>query len=248
MTIADLELERIAALGWQAEHTSWLGEWLLRANDGFTMRANSILPLGDPGRTLDAALEQAADWYDRFGLPLRVTVPSPARDQLGRTLDARGWDRGVLVRVMVADLPDLPIVDDPAGPPRVDVRPAPSLAWQAAYRRGTGGDLPAAGRRLLVRGDVMAFAQVLEGDEPVAIGRGTVVDGYLGLTAVHVAAHRRRRGLATRIVSGLAAWARGRGAERAYLQVAASNGAAAAMYGRLGFVDHHTYVHMSAPA
>lgn len=248
MTIADLELERIAALGWQAEHRRWLGEWLLRANDGFTVRANSILPLGDPGRPVGAALEEAADWYEQFGLPLRVTVPSPACDELGRALDARGWDRGVLVRVMVADLTDPPIVDDPAGPARVDVRPASSLAWQAAYRHGTDRDLPAAGRRLLVRGDVVAFAQVLEGDEPVAIGRGTVVDGCLGLTAVHVAPHRRRRGLARQIVSGLVAWARGRGAECAYLQVAASNGAATALYGRLGFVDHHTYVHMSAPA
>ena len=43
------DLERAAALHWQAPETERLGEWRLRAADGFTGRANSALPLGDPG-------------------------------------------------------------------------------------------------------------------------------------------------------------------------------------------------------
>ena len=43
-------LERAAARHWQAPETERLGEWLLRAAAGFTGRANSALPLGDPGR------------------------------------------------------------------------------------------------------------------------------------------------------------------------------------------------------
>ena len=45
-----LELERVAAAHWRGTEQEWLGEWLLRAADGFTGRANSALPLGDPGR------------------------------------------------------------------------------------------------------------------------------------------------------------------------------------------------------
>ena len=48
-----LELERVAAAHWRGTEEEWLGEWLLRAADGFTGRANSALPLGDPGRPLD---------------------------------------------------------------------------------------------------------------------------------------------------------------------------------------------------
>ena len=58
----------------------------------------------------------------------------------------------------------------------------------------------------------------------------------------------RRRGLATRVVEALGDWARARGASHAYLQVAAPNTVAIASYERLGFADHHTYVHMAAPA
>ena len=44
------ELQRIADRGWRALETAPVGDWLLRASDGFTGRANSALPLGDPGR------------------------------------------------------------------------------------------------------------------------------------------------------------------------------------------------------
>ena len=43
------DLEGAAALHWQAPETERLGDWLLRAAEGFTGRANSALPVGDPG-------------------------------------------------------------------------------------------------------------------------------------------------------------------------------------------------------
>lgn len=43
------ELEHIAARHWRGTEEDRLGGWLLRAADGFTGRANSALPHGDPG-------------------------------------------------------------------------------------------------------------------------------------------------------------------------------------------------------
>lgn len=240
-----LALERVAAAGWQAEEVEPLGGWLLRANAGFTMRANSILPLGDPGRPLDDALALAGAWYAARGLPLRASVPSPTCDDLGAALGARGWDRDVEVRVMAAPLATLDLGG--AAYVAVDVAPTPDDAWLEVHDDATDRDLSPAGRRLLVRADVVGFASVRVGGDLVAIGRGTVVEGWLGITAVHVAPERRRRGLATRVVGALADWARPRGATAAYLQVAAPNRVAVASWERLGFTDHHTYVHMVAP-
>ena len=50
------DLERVAAAHWRGTEEEWLGDWLLRAASGFTGRANSALPLGDPGLPLDDAL------------------------------------------------------------------------------------------------------------------------------------------------------------------------------------------------
>lgn len=247
MSIGDLELERVAARGWQAEHVRWLGQWCLRANDGFTGRANSVLPLGDPGLALDDALDEVGRWYAGFGLPARFALPAPARDDLRELLDGRGWTPSWGARVMVADLAHLPATDT-RGAPDVAIAPEPSSGWEAAYHYRGAVALPLAGRRLLVRADVVGFAEVVVEGQVVAIGRGTVVDGWLGITAVEVHPSHRRRGLATQVLAALAGWARDHGADRAYLQVELTNDVAAAMYRRVGFRDHHTYAYLDPPA
>ncbi len=40
-----------------------LGDWLLRSADGWTGRANSALPIGDPDRPLAAAVDAVERWY-----------------------------------------------------------------------------------------------------------------------------------------------------------------------------------------
>jgi len=71
------DLERVAAAHWRGTEEEWVGDWLLRAAGGFTGRANSALPLGDPGLPLDDALAVVTRWYrDRSLLPM-IAVPVP---------------------------------------------------------------------------------------------------------------------------------------------------------------------------
>jgi len=99
-------LERAAARHWQAPDTEPLGEWLLRAADGFTGRANSALPLGDPGRPLPEAVTAVAEWYRRRGLrPMIVLPQGAAPDHLENHLNERGWvPRPGSAFTMTADL------------------------------------------------------------------------------------------------------------------------------------------------
>src|SRR6185369_6382261 len=99
-----LALEEIAALGWPAPETRWLGRWLLRAAEGWTGRGNSVLPLGDPGLPLDEALAEVTGWYGARGLPGRFTIPTPARELLDGALTARGWRAYNPTAVLTADL------------------------------------------------------------------------------------------------------------------------------------------------
>src|SRR5437667_10241864 len=68
-------LERVAAAGWPAPATADLGDWLLRAADGWTNRGNSALAVGDPGRPLAEAVDAVEAWYHARGLPPGVMVP-----------------------------------------------------------------------------------------------------------------------------------------------------------------------------
>ena len=236
-TADELALEATTAAGWRAEHTGHVGGWLLRASGGFTGRGNSVLPLRAPGIALDDALAQARAWYRGHGLPLRFQLPSEARRLLDAELGERGWpiQYGALVmaarldRVQAAARPEL----------QVHLDATPDDAWFDRYRDGAGSS--EAARGLLTRHDDVVFASIRDGDRCVAIGRGAVDNGWLGVTAVEVDPDRRRAGLAGAVMTALWQWGRGRGAAQSYLQVADDNEVAIDMYTGFGYWVHHDY-------
>ncbi|HEV2089221.1 MAG TPA: GNAT family N-acetyltransferase [Cryptosporangiaceae bacterium] len=240
-TIGVLELERIAALGWRGLESFQLGGWELRAAGGFTGRANSVLPLGDPPMPFDAALARVVDWYAERGLPPTFQLPLPTREDLRAALAERGWtDRWGAV-VMTASIPDvLDIV--PARPdlPPVTIADTPDAAWLAGYHY-RGGELPPVGVQVLQTGAAPAFAAVTEAGTTVAIARAALDEGWVGLAAVEVDAAHRRRGLARHLLVEILRYAAARGARWAYLQTEETNRAAVTLYERAGFAAHHVY-------
>jgi N-acetylglutamate synthase len=123
-------LERAAALHWQAPETEPLGEWLLRAAGGFTGRANSALPAGDPGLPLAEAVTAVEDWYRRRDLRPMIVLPQGAGpESLEDLLAERSWvPRPGPAFVMTADIADIP-------PSTVSVRLARSTCDAASTTR-----------------------------------------------------------------------------------------------------------------
>lgn len=235
------ELERIAALGWQGLEQQRLGDWLLRAANGFTGRANSLLPLGLPDRPTSAALATVVEWYERRGLRPLVQVPLPLCEELDAVLAARGW-RAFNPTSVLAGAVDALVA---ATPPRPDLPAAressrPSAAWLAGYRY-RGSVLPAVAEQVLSRATAPVFVTVEENQEVLAVGRGVVDEGWLGVTAVTVHEAHRRRGLGTYVMRSLALWGAHRSARSVYLQVARDNTPAVRMYRQLGIAEHHHY-------
>jgi GNAT superfamily N-acetyltransferase len=235
-----LALEAIAAQGWRARETLENHGWLLRGDAGFTQRANSVLPQAQLSVPLDAALDEAREWYAERGLPLRIQLPLPARRLLDAELAERGWPATQDTYVYAARLDTLPS----QATPEVEIVDAPDDAWLALFRDGTA---PGAARELLTRHDRVAFAQLRRDGATVAIGRGAVDEGWLGVTAVEVAPTARRAGHATAIMQALHGWATEQEAIRSYVQVLADNDAALSLYERLGYWPHHAYRYRTEP-
>jgi ribosomal protein S18 acetylase RimI-like enzyme len=229
-------LERVASLAWPAPDADRLGDWQLRAAGGWTGRANSALPIGDPGVELPEAIEAVRRWYAARGLPARINVPLPLAGAVDAALDRAGWDRSRPTLVQTARLADLG-----ADEPDVRLDPTPTPEWLAVAAARKGG-LPPQAVRVLTGPDQVRFATVGDGAQPLATARGAVVSGFLHLSLVEVAEPARRRGLAGRVTRALAGWAAAAGAHTALLQVQDDNPPAIALYARLGFTTHHSYV------
>ncbi|MFD2012292.1 GNAT family N-acetyltransferase [Streptomyces narbonensis] len=237
------ELARATARAWQPVESEPLGEWTLRAAGGFTRRANSALPLGDPGLPVADALTRVREWYAARNLPAYVQTATGAegtQELLGAALDRHGWRREVSAEVRIAAL--APIGDQDADVSAVRLSRTLDEPWLGRYQR-TGEPNPAV-RPVLTSGPSVWFASVAgTGEVPAAIGR-CVVDGrWAGFMAVEVDPALRRQGLATTVMTALARQALDEGASAAWLQVEADNDGARALYDGMGFAVHHHYHH-----
>ncbi|MFE1024210.1 GNAT family N-acetyltransferase [Streptomyces sp. NPDC058818] len=241
------ELARVAARAWRPVESERLGEWELRAAAGFTRRANSVLPLGDPGLPLDEALTVVRRWYAERGLPAYVQTATGAegtQEPLCAELERRGWVREVTAEVWTGGV--APVADLSEGAGVVLSREADE-AWLARYQRKGVSEVAL---RVLAGGPSVWFATVPGADAaaPAAIGR-CVVDGrWVSFAAVEVDPAQRRRGLATAVMAALARRALDEGASAAWLQVETDNAGARALYAGMGFAAHHAYHHYREPA
>ncbi|WP_118082471.1 GNAT family N-acetyltransferase [Streptomyces sp. CC0208] len=238
------ELARITARGWRPVESEWLGEWELRAASGFTRRANSVLPLGDPGLPLDEALTAVRRWYGDRGLPAYIQTATGAagtQEVLCAELEERGWTREVTAELWTGAL--APVADRSCDQDVVLSREADD-SWLARYQRKGVSEVAL---RVLGSGASVWFATVPGAGAPAAIGR-CVVDGrWAGFAAVEVDPALRRRGLATTVMAALAQRALDEGASAAWLQVETDNAGARALYERMGFAAHHAYHHYREP-
>ncbi len=234
-------LEGLCADAWPALVDRRMGDWRLRAADGFTGRANAALAIGDPGRPMTAALEEVRAFAAAHGIAARVHAP--VGSPWDRVVGAAGWaldvgyQRGPVSAVLVAPL-------DGDIDRRVELAPRPDEAW---WSLGPGDPPTSAQRRVIdPAGPIRAAFALVRGPQGEASGhlRAVVVDDHLHLSLLAVAPPARRQGLGRALISSAEAWGREHGARWSVLQVAVHNTAALDFYRHLGHTEHHRYQYL----
>ncbi|HEX5724297.1 MAG TPA: GNAT family N-acetyltransferase [Longimicrobiaceae bacterium] len=242
----EIRVEEASLNAWPGLRQLLLDGWLLRFSRGYTKRANSVSPVY--ASTLPLA-EKVALCEERFradGLPCTFRLTSAtAPEGLDALLDARGYRRVDPTLVLSRELEDGGLPGEGDG-----VREAPLEAWLPLHTRLSGAPPERAATHHDILESIAArratFALAHGGDE-VACGLGVLEGDLFGLFDLVTAPEWRHRGFGTRLVCGMLAWARARGARSAYLQVTEANLTARRLYEKLGFTHLYDYWYRVQP-
>lgn len=225
------EMELAAAQTWPPRIEEHLGEWTLRASGKYTMRANSVLVMGDPGIDLDSALDSVVTFYKSHGLSPAMHVPLPTYQDLDGALASRGWSKTTEAWVMVKDIEDS-IIEEILGNVW-SISSSFDDEWLTLQNDSGVAEImrsfPAHYASLKIKGDL------------VALGRAANCEDWTVLTRLFVRPDHRGASIGRELVQRLLRAARESGATKALLQVDSKNAAAIRVYESLGFRKHHAY-------
>lgn len=234
--IEAIERATVAAVAPQALEEWPQAHWLLPLDSGTVGRAKSAVPLRHAALTAEPLrlIEHIEARYAAHALPTMLRLPdTSAFDGLRAALLQRGYQGGKPTLTQVGSVRAMRAVC--SGTP-ADVDSAPDAGWAGVFL-GPGFD-PVDGTsrvRSLGRAGGNLFASVRENGLTLAAGAISFGHGWAGVHGMRTEQSARGRGLAGRVLAGLAEAALARGFERVFLQVEAGNAPALALYARAGF-------------
>jgi GNAT superfamily N-acetyltransferase len=236
--------EPLMDAAWPSAERFDTGEWVLRAAEGVTQRANSVWPRSAAKAPLDA-LREAAQWYRERRLPLIFQVTdTPANAELNGVLDGQGFTRQSETLIMARPAAAGPLPSP--GPARVGTSDQPDDEWLALWWSvdGRGGEAELETARAILTGCPSLYALARDDDgRPAAVGRLALVDGTGGVYCMATSPSHRRRGYASTVLQALLAEGSARGLDHFWLLVTAANQAAQHLYGQAGFEESGRYLY-----
>jgi len=248
-----LDLEAAMDAAWPAPERHEAGNWVLRAADGVTQRANSIWPraleAGQSDGDLAALLTDARAWYRRRRLPVIFQLfDTPATAALHDLLDAERFTRQSETVVMTRSAAAGGTTEGGRDGAAVELAPMPSEDWLRVWWEvdGRGGEDALGTARTILEGCPSLYALARDSDgRAAAVGRlampaGSTLGGVYGMATRTDA---RRKGYAAAILHALLHAGVDSGLTDFWLLVTAQNHGAQELYSRAGFSESGRYLY-----
>ncbi|MDQ0915454.1 GNAT family N-acetyltransferase [Paenibacillus sp. V4I5] len=243
-----IAIDTVASNTWPAESSISIDNWLLRASQGVTKRANSVLAIGeypnDPNWL--AKIEQ---FYQELGLPAIFHISDASPEGLDEILHTKGYVLETPCLMMTAASRQ---VSDNANNKMMPNKSSIQMEWAEAAdvewldaflmleqfpeeRRGFYSGLFE--RMPSPKG----FLKLKLNDQIIALGTAIVEDEWAGFVNVVIHEGHRGKGLGYVLMHALTEWSLENGATNQYLQVVTSNKPAVTLYEKLDYQARYGY-------
>lgn len=213
--------------------------WLLPFDDSTISRAKSAVPLRHHGMDI-AQLGTIEALYAARGLQAAFRIADvPGLDEVQLALGRMGYRAQQPTLVQIGTLAHMRAfcTAQPAG-----VGATATPQWAAVYVAEGFDPVDGAHRvQALSRSAHVVYACVEEDGRPLAAGTAAMSHGWASIHGMRTVVQQRGRGLAARILGGLADAATARALDQVFLQVEEGNAAARALYQRAGFATAWRY-------
>ena len=248
LTLSDADIDHVERATLDAVAPTDIEEidnWLLPFDNSTIGRAKSAVPLRHIN--LDAAqVARIETLYAARGLQAAFRVADVAGlANIHSELQNRGYRAEQPTLVQVGTVREMRAVSEaiPA-----DVSNAPTPAWSAIYLSDGCDPIDGAHRiQALSRSRHLVYASLREDGRCLAAGTASMSQGWASVHGMRTALGSRGRGLAARVLAGLADAATRQGLERVFLQVEEDNRSALSLYSRAGFNTRWRYHYWRKP-
>lgn len=233
-------LEEISMNSWPSLKNEVYDGWVLRYSNGYTKRANSVIPLYKSSLPIIEKIEMCREKYCSMNLPLIFKITELNND-IEDVLDNYNFK---IIDISIVKTININNIQN-----QIDKNIITSNKlndkWTNAYFQFSNlqeKEKQLTSIEILNRIPGSLITSLMKMHQKVlGVGLGIINSNYLGLFDIIVDEKYRRNGYGKDIVLSLLAEAKRRKINSAYLQVIENNVAANSLYDKIGFKDVYRY-------
>lgn len=230
------ELENLSEITWPPIKTGDYGKWKIRIDNGLSLRANSVLPLGrapygEPLKDIESSVAEIVTRYQIEKIKPAFSIAMPLYSELDLYLENNGWDLAAAAQFLVKDINQGPIY----APEGFDVSVSDSATKQWLDVQGDQGLMR------IMNSYPAKYLTFTSSGKAVAVTRIAMSERWSIAARLFVLPEFRGKGLARALMQSAEKVAANSGATKIALQVESKNLAALELYEKMGYRHHHNY-------